>query len=76
MRTQIRRRQDRALRRRTSSLRFANMVYYRIMKSGYKWAMLAMLSCAFFFHQADRALCGLLTIPIQEELHFTDVQIG
>ena len=76
MRTQIRRRQDRALRRRTLSLRFANMVYYRIMKSGYKWAMLAMLSCAFFFHQADRALFGLLTIPIQEELHLTDVQIG
>ena len=25
-------------------------------KSGYKWAVLAMLSCAFFFHQADRAL--------------------
>ena len=52
------------------------MVYYRIMKDGYKWAMLAMLSCAFFFHQADRALFGLLTIPIQEELHLTDVQIG
>ena len=52
------------------------MVYYRIMKDGYKWAMLAMLSCAFFFHQADRALFGLLTIPIQEELGLTDVQIG
>ena len=46
------------------------------MKNGYKWAMLAMLSCAFFFHQADRALFGLLTISIQEELHLTDVQIG
>jgi len=42
----------------------------------YKWAMLLMLSCAFFFHQADRALFGLLTIPIQNELHLTDVQIG
>ncbi len=52
------------------------MVYYRIMKDGYKWAMLAMLSCAFFFHQADRALFGLLTIPIQDELGLTDVQIG
>ena len=38
--------------------------------------MLAMLSCAFFFHQADRALFGLLTIPIQNELGLTDVQIG
>ena len=46
------------------------------MKNGYKWALLAMLSCAFFFHQADRALFGLLTVPIQEELHLTDVQIG
>lgn len=46
------------------------------MKNAYKWMMLAMLSCAFFFHQADRALFGLLTLPIQEELGFTDVQIG
>ena len=35
-----------------------------------------MLSCAFFFHQADRALFGLLTIPIQNDLKLTDVQIG
>ena len=35
-----------------------------------------MLSCAFFFHQADRALFGLLTIPIQKEIGLTDVQIG
>ena len=42
----------------------------------YKWLLIAMLSGAFFFHQADRALFGLLTIPIQEELKLTDVQIG
>ncbi len=42
----------------------------------YKWLLIAMLSCAFFFHQADRALFGLLTVPIQNELHLTDVQIG
>lgn len=42
----------------------------------YKWLLLALLSCTFFFHQADRALFGLLTIPIQNELHLTDVQIG
>ena len=35
-----------------------------------------MLSCAFFFHQADRALFGLLTIPIQNDIGLTDVQIG
>ena len=46
------------------------------MRSGNKWLMLALLSCAFFFHQADRALFGLLTIPIQDELHLTDLQIG
>ena len=47
------------------------------MKNGkYKWTMLALLSCAFFFHQADRALFGLLTIPIQEELGLNDLQIG
>ena len=38
------------------------------MGKTYKWVMLALLSCAFFFHQADRALFGLLTIPIQQEL--------
>ena len=42
----------------------------------YKWVLIALLSCAFFFHQADRALFGLLTIPIQQELGLTDVQIG
>ena len=46
------------------------------MKKSYKWLLVAMLSCAFFFHQADRALFGLLTIPIQDDLHLTDVQIG
>ena len=42
----------------------------------YKWVLVALLSCAFFFHQADRALFGLLTIPIQEDLGLTDMQIG
>lgn len=47
------------------------------MKDGpYKWFVLLLLSCAFFFHQADRALFGLLTIPIQNDLGLTDVQIG
>lgn len=42
----------------------------------YQWILLALLSAAFFFHQADRAIFGLLTIPIQDELGLTDVQIG
>ena len=46
------------------------------MGKNYKWTLLALLGCAFFFHQADRALFGLLTIPIQRELGLSDVQIG
>ena len=46
------------------------------MKNAYKWLLLVMLSMTFFFHQADRALFGLLTVPIQSELKLTDVQIG
>ena len=46
------------------------------MKNNYKWLLLLLLSCTFFFHQADRALFGLLTIPIQKDLGLTDVQIG
>lgn len=46
------------------------------MGKSYKWLLIGMLSCAFFFHQADRALFGLLTIPIQKEIGLTDVQIG
>ncbi len=46
------------------------------MNKAYKWLLLLMLSFAFFFHQADRALFGLLTIPIQDELHLDDLQIG
>ncbi len=41
-----------------------------------KWLPVAMLSGAFFFHQADRALFGLLTVPIQADLGLSDVQIG
>jgi len=48
----------------------------QVKSESYKWAVLGMLSCAFFFHQADRALFGLLTIPIQEDLGLTDLQIG
>ena len=46
------------------------------MGKSYKWLLIGMLSCAFFFHQADRALFGLLTIPIQKDIGLTDVQVG
>ena len=42
----------------------------------YKWGMLVLLCCSYFFHQADRALFGLLTIPIQNDLGLTDTQTG
>ena len=42
----------------------------------YKWLLLVLLAGALFFHQADRALFGLLTIPIQRDLGLTDIQIG
>ena len=42
----------------------------------YKWLLLVLLSFAYFFNQADRVLFGLLAIPIQDELHLTDLQIG
>lgn len=45
-------------------------------KSCYKWELLALLSCAFFFHQADRALFSVVLIPIQKELGLTDGQMG
>ena len=42
----------------------------------YKWELLALLSCAFFFHQADRALFSVVLIPIQKDLGLTDGQLG
>ena len=42
----------------------------------YKWELLALLSCAFFFHQADRALFSVVLLPIQKELGLTDGQMG
>ena len=46
------------------------------MSKHYKWFLIALLSCAFFFHQADRALFGLLTIPIQDDLHVNMISIA
>lgn len=44
--------------------------------SSYKWVVLALLCGAYFFHQADRALFGILTGPIQADLNLTNAQIG
>jgi len=48
----------------------------KLENRSYKWELLALLSCAFFFHQADRALFSVVLIPIQKELGLTDGQMG
>ncbi|MEO5716677.1 MAG: MFS transporter [Luteolibacter sp.] len=42
----------------------------------YKWEMLALLCCAFFFHQGDRALFGVVVAAIQSDLKLTDSEVG
>lgn len=42
----------------------------------YKWELLALLSCAFFFHQGDRAIFGVVLGAIKTDLHLTDSQLG
>ena len=41
-----------------------------------KWVTLGLLSCAFFFHQADRAIFGVLLPYVQADLSLTDRQLG
>ncbi len=42
----------------------------------YKWELLALLSAAFFFHQADRAIFGVVLSSIKSELGLTDSELG
>lgn len=42
----------------------------------YKWELLALLCCAFFFHQGDRAIFGVVLSEIRADLHLTDAQLG
>jgi len=44
--------------------------------SWYRWQLLTMLCCAYFFHQADRAIFGAVVPSVKAELQFTDTQIG
>jgi len=46
------------------------------MRKGYKWAVLGLLGGAYFFHQADRAIFGVLTPYIQKDLALSSAQIG
>ncbi len=42
----------------------------------YKWELLALLFCAFFFHQGDRAIYGVVLSAIKGELGLSDSQLG
>ena len=42
----------------------------------YKWELLALLFCTFFFHQGDRAIFGVVLSAIKTDLHLTDSQLG
>ena len=42
----------------------------------YKWELLFLLCCAFFFHQADRAIFGVVVSQIKRDLVLSDGQVG
>jgi len=46
------------------------------VKLAYKWSVLGLLGGAYFFHQADRAIFGVLTPYVQRDLGLTSAQIG
>ncbi len=57
----------------TEELRPAEATPYR---QSYKWELLGLLCLAFFFHQGDRAIYGVVLPQIRAELHLTDSQLG
>ncbi|HPA16385.1 MAG TPA: MFS transporter [Verrucomicrobiae bacterium] len=42
----------------------------------YKWELLLLLCLAFFFHQGDRAIYGVVISGIRSDLGLTDAQLG
>lgn len=44
--------------------------------SGYKWELLGLLCLAFFFHQGDRAIFGVVLEQIRTDLSLTNSQVG
>lgn len=46
------------------------------MKGSYKWRLLLLLGGAYFFHQADRAIFGVLLPYVKADLALTDRQLG
>ena len=45
-------------------------------RPGYKWELLALLFFAFFFHQGDRAIYGVVLPAIKTDLGVSDSQLG
>ncbi|NLS96459.1 MAG: MFS transporter [Planctomycetaceae bacterium] len=48
----------------------------RTLHKHYKWELLGLLCCAFFLHQADRAIFGVVLSSIKADLHLTNSQVG
>jgi MFS transporter, Spinster family, sphingosine-1-phosphate transporter len=46
------------------------------LRPRYKWELLALLFCAFFFHQGDRAIYGVVLSAIKSDLGLKDSQLG
>ena len=42
----------------------------------YRWELLGLLCCAFFLHQGDRAIYGVVLSSIQADLKLTDAELG
>ena len=42
----------------------------------YKWELLGLLCLAFFFHQGDRAIYGVVLPQIRAEMQLSDSQLG
>ena len=60
-------------------MRKADVIYYQAMiKTNQinKWTLLAFLCGLFLVYTVDRAILGVLAIPIQDELKLSDVQFG
>ncbi len=51
-------------------------VQHALRPRRYKWELLGLLCLAFFFHQGDRAIYGVVATEIQADLQLSKSQIG
>ncbi len=51
-------------------------VEHRKLPASYKWELLFLLCLAFFFHQGDRAIYGVVISGIRSDLGLSDAQLG